>query len=67
MKVGLVYWVDFDGPMGPRRVDSDLRHDVYDRFAESGIHIPFPQREVYVNFARPVTDHAARLEPIRAC
>ena len=66
LKVALVYWVDFDGPTGPRRVDSDLRHNIYGRLAESGIHIPFPQREVHVNFAHPVSDHTTRLEPIHA-
>ncbi len=66
LKVVLVYWVEFENPMSPRRVDSDLRHIIYGRLAESGIHIPLPQREVYVNFAQPVSVHATSLEAICA-
>lgn len=51
LKVVLVYWVEFEGAKGPRRVDSDLRHDIHARLAASGISIPFPQREVLVRQA----------------
>ncbi|PKO31319.1 MAG: hypothetical protein CVU34_17840 [Betaproteobacteria bacterium HGW-Betaproteobacteria-7] len=54
LKVVLVYWVEFDGAKGPRRVDSDLRHDIYGRLAAAGIAIPFPQREVLVSLAQPL-------------
>lgn len=54
LKVVLVYWVEFDGAKGPRRVDSDLRHDIYGRLAAAGIAIPFPQREVLVSLAQPI-------------
>jgi small-conductance mechanosensitive channel len=54
LAVALVYWVELEGPMSARRVDSDLRHDIYARLAEAGIDIPFPQREVRVNFVQPV-------------
>jgi small-conductance mechanosensitive channel len=54
LKVVLVYWVEFDGAKGPRRVDSDLRHDICERLATAGIAIPFPQHEVRVNIAEPV-------------
>ncbi len=53
LKVVLVYWVEFDGAKGPRRVDSDLRHGIYQRLAAAGIEIPFPQRDVHVNFVQP--------------
>jgi potassium-dependent mechanosensitive channel len=66
LKVVLIYWVEFDGPRGPRQVDSDLRHDIYGRLAKSGIAIPFPQREVRVNLAQPVSIHSTSLEPTRA-
>jgi small-conductance mechanosensitive channel len=54
LKVVLVYWVEFDGAKGPRRVDSDLRHDIYQRFSTAGIAIPFPQREVQLTISQPV-------------
>lgn len=53
LKATLVYWVEFDGPQAPRRVDSDLRHDIYQRLAAAGIGIPFPQRDIHVNFVQP--------------
>jgi len=66
LKVVLVYWVEFENPMSPRRVDSDLRHDIYGRLAESEISIPLPQRVLHVNFAQPVSTHIPNVEPIRA-
>ncbi len=52
--VVLVYWVELDGPAKPRRIDSDLRHDIYARLNAAGIAIPFPQREVQVTISQPV-------------
>jgi len=66
LKVVLVYWVEFDGAKGPRRVDSDLRHDIYARLATAGIAIPFPQRDIHVNFAPSDIATATNLEPFRA-
>lgn len=66
LKLVLVYWVEFDGVKGPRRVDSDLRHDIYGRLATAGIAIPFPQQDVHVNFAQSDITTATNLEPFRA-
>jgi len=66
LKVVLVYWLEFERPKGPRRVDSDLRHDIYGRLAAAGISIPFPQREVHVNLAQPLPVCTTDLEPSRA-
>jgi small-conductance mechanosensitive channel len=65
LKVVLVYWVEFENPMSPRRVDSDLRHNICGRLAASGVSIPFPQRVVHVNFARPAGATVSNLEPLR--
>lgn len=54
LTVVLVYWVELDSPVAPRRVASDLRHDIYRRLAKAGIEIPFPQREVRINLAHPL-------------
>jgi len=66
LKIVLVYWVEFDGVKGPRRVDSDLRHEIYGRLAAAGIAIPFPQQDVHVNFAESTLKTATDLEPSRA-
>jgi small-conductance mechanosensitive channel len=66
LKVVLVYWLEFERPKGPRRVDSDLRHDIYGRLAAAGISIPFPQREVHVNLAQPLPVCTTDLEPSNA-
>ena len=55
LKLALVYWVEFDGAKGPRRVDSDLRHDIHARLTAAGIAIPFPQQDVHVNFTESAT------------
>jgi small-conductance mechanosensitive channel len=52
--VVLVYWVELENPISPRRVASDLRCDISGRLAEADIAIPFPQREVRVAFAEPL-------------
>jgi len=66
LRVVLVYWVEFDGEKGPRRVDSDLRHDIYVRLAAADISIPFPQREIRVTLDQPLSTHGPLPEPIRA-
>jgi len=43
---GLYLWVD--NFMNKWRVAHELRKQIYDRFAQEGIEIPFPQRTVYV-------------------
>jgi small-conductance mechanosensitive channel len=55
LAVALVYWVNIEDQMGVRRIDSDLRHDIYARLAAAGITIAFPQRDVHVNFTHPVS------------
>ena len=54
LAVALVYWVELEDQTSARRVDSDLRHDIYARLVAAGITIPFPQREVQVTIRRPV-------------
>lgn len=49
LAVALVYWVELDGPVSPRRVASDLRFQICARLAAAGIEIPFPRREVPAN------------------
>ena len=50
----LIYWVELGPGTVARRVDSDLRHTIYRRLTEAGIAIPFPQRDVHLDWARPV-------------
>ncbi len=66
LKAVLIYWVEFDGTKGPRRVDSDLRHEIYALLADAGISIPFPQRDVHVSLAQPIALSAASPEPCHA-
>lgn len=55
LAVALVYWVEMEDQMSARRVDSDLRHDIYGRLGRAGITIPFPQREVRVTISQPAS------------
>jgi small-conductance mechanosensitive channel len=54
LTVALVYWVELEDLVGPRRIASDLRHDIFGRFNNVGIGIPFPQHDVRVSLAQPV-------------
>jgi small-conductance mechanosensitive channel len=69
LTVVLVYWVELDSSVSPRRIASDLRHDIYQRLATAGIAIPFPQREVHVKFAESVavrSPHERHWRPVHA-
>lgn len=50
----LIYWVELGAGTVARRVDSDIRHVIYERLAEAGINIPFPQRDVHIDLAQPM-------------
>ena len=59
----LVYWVKLGLQVGPRRVDSDLRHAIGDRFAEAGIGVPFPQRDIRLEVNGPLPVQVSHSEP----
>ena len=59
----LVYWVQLGLQVGPRRVDSDLRHAIGDRFAEAGIGVPFPQRDIRLEVNGPLQVQVSHGEP----
>ena len=63
----LVYWVELNGPVSPRRIDSDLRHDIYGRLGSAGITIPFPQREVQVTISQPLHVRMAGESSLGGC
>lgn len=50
----LQYWVRLGGLRAGPTVDSDLRHAIADAFAEAGLAIPFPQRDVHVDMRMPL-------------
>jgi small-conductance mechanosensitive channel len=51
----LNYWVEMTEQTDARRVKSDLLHMIDRAFEEAGIQIPFPQREVRLSTAVPVS------------
>ena len=61
----LVYWVQLGLQVGPRRVDSDLRHAIGDRFAEAGIGVPFPQGDIRLEVNGPLPVQVSHGEPGR--
>ncbi len=50
----LTYWVDMTPANDTRRVRSDLLHMIDRAFAEAGIRMPYPQRDVHVDTATPI-------------
>ena len=55
----LVFWVELGPATDARRVASDLRHTIYERLADTGIAIPFPQQDVHLHLAKPWPGGAA--------
>jgi potassium efflux system protein len=51
----LNYWVEMTEQTDIRRIKSDLLHMIDRAFEEAGIQIPFPQREVRLSTAVPVS------------
>jgi small-conductance mechanosensitive channel len=69
LTVALVYWVELEDMVAPRRIASDLRHDIVARFDKAGIAIPFPQHDVRLSLVQPVAARTAlprELEAIHA-
>ncbi|MEO8675477.1 MAG: mechanosensitive ion channel domain-containing protein [Casimicrobiaceae bacterium] len=50
----LTYWVNMTPDNDTRRIRSDLLHMIDRAFAETGIRMPFPQRDVHVDAATPL-------------
>jgi len=50
----LEFWIDYAKGADSRQIASDLRFMVEKALAEAGIGIPFPQRDVHVDAARPL-------------
>lgn len=50
----LVYWVELGGGTVARRVDSDVRHTIYQDLAEAGVVISFPQQDVHLDVVQPL-------------
>lgn len=58
----LNFWVDYGLGVSPQRVASDLRLMIERRFAEEGIDMPFPQRDVHLNGGQPLQVTLARAD-----
>ena len=50
----LTYWVDMTAGNDTRRVKSDILHMIDRAFADAGIGMPFPQRDVHLDAATPL-------------
>lgn len=60
LQFDLLFWVG--EAKGGVRVLSDLRYQLYQRFKENGIEIPFPQREIHLKTSEPPTGGDRRPE-----
>lgn len=56
----LQYWTRLGGPRSAPTIDSDLRHAIAAAFAEAGLVIAFPQRDVHIDGAGPLQVHLIR-------
>jgi small-conductance mechanosensitive channel len=50
----LYFWIDYGPDVNPLQVASDLRFMIYQRFAEEGIGLAFPQRDVHLDSTQPL-------------
>ncbi|GAA5175371.1 hypothetical protein GCM10025771_07330 [Niveibacterium umoris] len=54
LNFGLYFWLDLDAGTVGRVVTSDVRFMIDKAFADAGIVIAFPQRDVHVDAAKPI-------------
>jgi potassium-dependent mechanosensitive channel len=50
----LTYWVDMAPGSDSRRVKSDILHMIDTAFADAGLTMPFPQRDVHLDLSSPL-------------
>jgi small-conductance mechanosensitive channel len=56
----LHFWIRVRTPMQKRLLESDVRYRIERRFAEGGITLAFPQRDVHLNAGQPLTVRVVR-------
>ncbi len=61
--LALYFWVELGPKVGAAQVASDLRFMIEKQFAESGIVIAFPQRDIRIDAARPLRIEWGRRPP----
>jgi len=59
----LTYWVEMTATNDTRRIRSDILHMIDTAFAEAGIRMPFPQRDVHVDAATPLRVEVVNSRP----
>jgi len=52
--LALVYWVELGPGRMARRIDSELRHEIYTGLAAAGVAISFPQRDLHLDTISPL-------------
>jgi small-conductance mechanosensitive channel len=50
----VAYWVDMSPANDSRRIRSDLLHMIDRAFADAGLQMPFPQRDVHLDASAPI-------------
>ncbi|WP_374401162.1 mechanosensitive ion channel domain-containing protein [Niveibacterium sp.] len=67
LNFGLYFWLDLDAGTAGRIVTSDVRFMIDKAFAEAGIAIAFPQRDIHLDTSRPLEvrllDGASNVRP----
>ncbi|RUO75365.1 mechanosensitive ion channel family protein [Idiomarina seosinensis] len=53
----LFFWTSVHQPMDIRRVQSDVRFNIERLFAENGVVVAFPQRDVHLDTSKPLEIH----------
>jgi len=63
LNFGLYFWLDLDAGTAGRIVTSDVRFMIDKAFAEAGIAIAFPQRDIHLDTTRPLEIRMLGNEP----
>jgi potassium-dependent mechanosensitive channel len=56
----LYIWIDLSAQEDYRAVVTEVRHSIAERFAERGLQIPYPQRDLHLALASPIPVQVSR-------
>lgn len=66
LNFSVYFWLELESPRDNRELVSEMRHRIAELFAEAGITIAFPQRDVHIDASAPIAVQVVGQSPTSA-